>query len=397
MDKVFSIHLGGTGSLDGAACADLSLPASPYALIDALDKLRLSGGETPCWEITEFLSFEELAPHLNGEGNLHALNALAEKLFILEDEQKTAFAGLLKTQTESPLPLSRLINIAYGTECCHVVGEALNDSQLGRFCAENGFVPGVETLPDAVFNLLDFERIGREHRQREGGVLVERTADHPGGYVEQHSDLTDVFNTLDLSLKTPDYAVLLEVSHNDRSALLKLPAKESEIESIPQVLGEPDWLDLTWRCLDCRVPALAECFSGSEEDIGFLNHLARRLADMEPKTLTAYKALLEVSDCKSLRRANRLMDALDQYIFSPQFSSPLEVAKGELAAILCEEEAKYIIPHLNLYQYGQTLIQRYGGVLTDYGLIERADGQPIHAMENQTQQGGMEAQIDGQL
>ena len=36
-----------------------------------------------------------------------------------------------------------------------MVGEALNDAQLGRFCAEKSFVPGAEDLPDSLFELLD--------------------------------------------------------------------------------------------------------------------------------------------------------------------------------------------------------------------------------------------------
>ena len=44
---------------------------------------------------------------------------------------------------------------------------------------------------------------------------------------------------------------------------------------------------------------------------------------------------------------------LDNYVFSPQYSSPIEVAKGELSLILCEPDAATLAPHLNLYQYGQ--------------------------------------------
>lgn len=49
-----------------------------------------------------------------------------------------------------------------------------------------------------------------------------------------------------------------------------------------------------------------------------------------------------------------------------------------------------IIPHLNLNLYGQALIQKSGGMLTAYGMIERADGQPIQRMEESPKQGGME-------
>ena len=97
------------------------------------------------------------------------------------------------------------------------MGEALNDSQLGRFCAENGFVPGVDDLPDAVFDMLDFERIGREHRQREGGILMERTADHPGGYVERHSDLVEAYKSLNLTVGRPDYIFRFGITHHRSS------------------------------------------------------------------------------------------------------------------------------------------------------------------------------------
>ena len=401
MDKVFDIYLAKQDQPESDAYAELSLPAAPYQLQDAFDKLRLAEDESLYWEITEYRQFEELSSILNDTCELKDLNALAQKLSELDERQCTAFAGLLaiEQRKKQPIPISRLIDLSYSTECCHVVEEALNDSQLGRFCAENGFCPEVDDLPDQVFDLLDFERLGREHRQREGGVLVNRTADHSGGYVEQRDELLEVYKTLNLTHKAPDYAVLLEVSKgffNDpgydsgRTAQLKLPASPETLNAALEAVGAWDWREAGWSCLDCRVPALTEMISDAEEGIDHLNHLAWRLADMEPKALTAYKALLEVTDCKELQSAEALMDSLDKYIFSPQFSSPIEVAKGELSVVLCNEDAATLTPHLNLYQYGQALIQRCGGTLTAYGLIERHDGQPVQTMETQPRQGGME-------
>ena len=39
--------------------------------------------------------------------------------------------------------------------------------------------------------------------ERESGVLVERTVDHPGGYAEQRDELRQVYKTLDLTPKKP--------------------------------------------------------------------------------------------------------------------------------------------------------------------------------------------------
>ncbi len=164
-----------------------------------LDMLHLNESNTPKFMLGDFYSFDFLSKHLDGKYDLPGLNALAEKLSELDERQTTALAGLVQMdeeQGDSPLGLPRLIDLAYSTVCCHVVGEVLNDTQLGRFRAENGFVPGLDGLPDEVFELLDFERIGREHRQSEGGILVERTADHPGGYVERHSDLVQAYKEI---------------------------------------------------------------------------------------------------------------------------------------------------------------------------------------------------------
>lgn len=401
MAKVFDIYLAKADQPDSAACAELSLPATHYEMQDAFDKLRLTECEIPYWEITGYRQFEELSSVLNDTCGLQDLNALAQKLSELDERQRTAFAGLLalEQRKNQPIPISRLIDIAHSTDCCHVVDTALNDSQLGRFLAENDFLPEAVDLSDEVFELLDFERIGREHRQAEGGIFVERTADHPGGYVEQHDALMEVYKTLDLTPKSPDYTILLEVSKgffndpgydSDKTVQLKLPASPEALSSALDAVEAWDWREVGWSCLDCRVPMLTEMISDAGEGIDFLNCLSQRLADMEPKTLTAYKALLEAAKCHDLQHAALLADSLDKYIFSPQYSSPIEVAKGELSTILCDREAEIITPYVNLHQYGQALIRSYNGVLTAYGLIERVDGQPIQGAEESPTQGGME-------
>jgi len=194
--KVFSVFTYREATEDGVIPEYLDLPATPYEQMDMLDKLHLEESDAPKFMLGDLYSFGFLSKHLDGKYDLPELNALAEKLSELDERQTTALAGLVQmdeAKQGGPIGLPRLIDLAYSTECCHVVGEALNDAQLGRFCAENGFLPELDNLPDEVFDLLDFERIGREFRREQGGVLVERTADHPGGYVERHSDLVQAY------------------------------------------------------------------------------------------------------------------------------------------------------------------------------------------------------------
>ena len=389
MAKVFDIYLSKADQPESGAYAELSLPATSCQIQDAFDKLRLTEGEALYWEITEYYQFEELSAVLNDTCGLYDLNALAQKLSELDETQRAAFSGLLamEQKTKRPLPITRLIDLAYSTECCHVVCDALNDSQLGGIRAESGCVPGIDNLPKDVFEMLDFERIGRNIRISENGVFVERSMDHPGGYVARHAPLLEVAKTLDLTPKAPDYTILLEVFHDSGAVQLKLPASSQDLDGIPQTLDEPDWLDLSWRCLDCKVPGLMDAVSEAR-DIHAVNDFAGMLAQMNSKTLVLYKALLEAANCRNLLSAALLADSLDKYIFSPQYSSPVEVAKGELSALLCKPEAETILPYVNLHEYGEALIQKSGGVLTSYGLIERKDGQPIQS-PRQEQIGGM--------
>ena len=385
MKSVFTIYLKKVYPPGSNAHAVLDLPASPYELLDALDRLRLGKTGYMLWEITEYSRFEELRPRIDKNGSLYELNALAQRLSELDEEQSAAFAGLVEMEHPSkPILLPRLIDLAHSTGCCHILPDALNDSQLGRIRAESGQVPGIAALPKETFEILDFEQIGRRTRIAENGVFVERSMDHPGGYMARHSPLLEVYKALDLTPTEPDYTMLLEVSHDCGAVQLKLPADERMLEAVPKALDEPDWQDLSWRCLDCKVPSLMDAVSEAR-GIHAVNDFAGMLAQMDSKTLVLYKALLEASDCRDLLSAELLANQLPNYTFSPQFSSPAELAKEELSVLLCKPEAETILPHVNLQKYGEALIKQCGGELTGYGLIERTDGHPIQS----PRQGGM--------
>ena len=101
------------------------------------------------------------------------------------------------------------------------------------------------------------------------------------------------------------------------------------------------------------------------------------LAERDSLALIKYKAVLEVSSISSLEDAMALTERLDAYNLNWAAASPEDVARGELRRSMGEENADLLCRYLNLYGYGETLIQQYGGELTDYGLLTRADGQPV--------------------
>ena len=402
MDKmVFSVYAAGRGPRE--AYAVLDLPATPYEIEDALEKVRLQPDEELLLEIEEYYDFGFLAPYLEDVNDLHGLNALAQRLSQFVDYESAVFAGQLKMDLEariSDITLPRLLSLANNTPYCDVVDVAVNDSQLGKFYAENGFVTELEQLPDEAFkiieDMLDYEQIGRKMRQAEGGVFVDRSTYGYSGYVIRHKE-PELVNALPAPEK-PDYMILLEVCKgyfndpdydSDSVVQLKLPASKETLDGVLNTLEAADWSELAFTCLDCRIPALIEAVNQTE-DVFAVNHAASRFAKMTGEAIPKLKSLLEVTGISSLADAVRLTEQLESYVYSPEFSSPTDVARAEIKFSLIEQEADLLIPHVNLHQYGKALLENHNWTLTDYGMISRQDGQPIQKFEEQNQgMGGM--------
>lgn len=176
MRSVMRACIGSNRAPDGRY-AEIDLPASPYRLLNALDEIGIkSTKEIVYQEILNYGSFGYLEPHFDEYTMLEELNALAQKLAVFDRVDSIAFEGLVKMAEQKPEPfgVKELINFAHSTESCHVVSDVFDDEQLGRFYAGNGFMPEYETLPDKIYEHLDFAKIGREARESEGGVFTQR-------------------------------------------------------------------------------------------------------------------------------------------------------------------------------------------------------------------------------
>ncbi len=124
-----------------------------------------------------------------------------------------------------------------------------------------------------------------------------------------------------------------------------------------------------------------------------IERLGDVLAQMSAAALPAYKALMTATHCQNIVDALDLAEQVDEYILSPSIASPEDAAAEELAFILPEKAAKMIRPHINLHTYGQALLASRNNIQTEYGLLERRDGQSIQIIGQQKQEpqlGGME-------
>ena len=387
MDKAFTVSL---CNPDKDTYVTLELPADPYAVLDAWERLRLAPDTRVEWEVEDYGEFPVLFPGLQSGEGFPALNALAERLTSLDSRQRTAFEGLVKLQDGRPMEPDALITLSEQAKHCQVAPEATDDASLGRVYAANGSIPEVKDVPDKVFELLDFQLLGRRIRQSAGGVFTRQ------GYVVPDGNWKPTEGQEPrIAPEAPTGFFRLELRLGEERAELTLPAGQElvEVRERMEAVGLPNCAVTAFHS---RVPQLPAAWA-TPERLDTLNCLAIRLmvlAERDSLALIKYKAVLEVSSISSLEDAMALTERLDAYNLNWAAASPEDVARGELRRSMGEENADLLCWYLNLYGYGEALIQQYGGELTDYGLLTRADGQPVQKpLPPQPTRGGVQMEM----
>lgn len=397
--KVFAVYLAKEGNPNSDACAKLDLPASLWELWDALDKVRLQTDDILYMEIEDYYAFAYLAPHLDGlEISLNELNDLAALLSALDEVQGIAFEGLFSIEVQRKVNANggiitlqdlRDLAVSAKTDCYHVV-DAVDDAQLGRFYAENGFIPDLDGISDEVFEMLDFAGIGRMMRCSENGVFVGSL------YVLQNAELTTAPPVQKTLPEKPGYLFRLTLGlHPDigdaRTVTLDLPAAEAELLDAQEQLGAEGWEGVTVIDYDGIIPYAAE-FTDLPMELEEFNAFTKAARDIPRFEVPKLKALLEQFEVQDIETAMLLTEHLADYILTPGISSPQEAALDQLCFIMDREEAVRLIPYVNLFNYGETVIHADNAALTSYGLLHRADYEPMLSPIQQKQEKEMTMQ-----
>ena len=392
--KILRVYLAKNDTPYSATYAKLELPASPWEVWDAMEKVRLQTDDILYMEIEDYYDFEYLSPHLDGlDISLNELNDLAAQLAALDEVQGIAFEGMFSIEVQRKvnanggvITLQDLRDLAVSAkiDCYHVV-DAADDAQLGRFYAENEFVPELDGISDEVFEMLDFAGIGRMMRHGENGVFVGSL------YVLREGELTTAPPVQKTLPERPGYLFRLTLGlhpdiGDDRTVTLILPAAEAELLDAQAQLGTEGWEGVAVIDYDGIIPYAAE-FTDLPMELDEFNMLAAAVRDMPSpeKQLPKLKALLKQFEVQDIETAMGLTEHLDDYVLTPGISSPQEAALDQLCFIMDREEAVRLIPYVNLFNYGETVIHADNAALTSYGLLHREDYQPMLTPMQETQ------------
>ena len=154
-------------------------------------------------------------------------------------------------------------------------------------------------------------------------------------------------------------------------------------------IGAGNWQETRFECIDCKAPMLSKLID-NDAGIAEVNQLAETLSQMPQKQLTEYKAILEAVEPSDFDSAVHLIERMDEYLVSLQYETLEDIARDELNFIVDPTSVEVIIPYLDLGGYGAALVKGLNAKLTDYGMVERQDRQPVQTPEEQPRQGGME-------
>ena len=384
--KIFQVYLAKADVPNNDAYATLDLPASPWEAWDAMEKVRLQTDDILYMEIEDYFAFEYLSPHLDGlDISLNELNDLAAQLAALDEVQGIAFEGMFSIEVQRKVNANggvitlqdlRDLAVSAKTDCYHVV-DAADDAALGLFYAENDFIPELDGVSDAVFKMLDFAGIGRMMRHGENGVFVGSL------YVLRDGELTTAPPVQKTLPEKPGYLFRLTLGlhpdiGDDRTVTLDLPAAEAELLDAQEQLGVEGWEGVMVIDYDGIIPYAAD-FTDLPMELEEFNVLAAAVRGMPSpeKQLPKLKALLKQFEVQDIATAISLTECLDDYVLTPEISPPQETAIDQLHFMTDDHSVELLISHVNLYAYGCDLIREDNAVLSPYGLLHRADYQPM--------------------
>ena len=146
--------------------------------------------------------------------------------------------------------------------------------------------------------------------------------------------------------------------------------------------------------VDCKVEKIDSFYTvlkRTEMELDAFNDFAEAVEAMpsREKQIPKLKALLEHFEVTDLATAAGLAEHIGDYILTPEISSPQEAAIDELNFTMDVHSAELLLPHVNLFTYGNEIIKDDNAALTSYGLLHREDYQPMQTPVQETQEQAM--------
>ena len=316
----------------------LRLPAPDEEFIDAIDRARSDGAEFYI-EVRD-LKRSYLEDSVLDCTNLYALNHLAQRLQEMDGTDELLFEALVKMEKSTP-NVARLINLSHNLEHC-VLAPASDFDELGHFALENNFFPEYDTIPEELFDMLDYEKIGRRVHDEQGGIFLN------GCYIVNLASEGEMLELYTGNPKMPNLLpesvmrLHLAQSETDGNPVyLQLPATERDIETTAKSLG--------WESIGGRF--FISCHSG--------------IAKLDA-ALTGRENIYVLSD---FAECMSLVNRLAEYKFNPEIVTAADYGEMELLRLHKLDRSCAGMEHFDFVAFGKVCLAQNGAQITPYGAI----------------------------
>ena len=337
----------------------LRFPASPEEVQSALSELeqysepaKITNVEHPIERLLGYIRNADLS----SETDIQDLNALAERVNSMNQQEQRIFVGAL--DAESINGLKDVCRVAESLDQYEFIAGVNTDRELGGWLVEHDRL-GV-AFPEEVRPYLDYIAIGAEYYANHGGAYT------PDGYVKHRE------NVLDLAEEKSILHLVLATSEGERS--LGLPVSDERMEQVKARLGLDDFAQVQVVRIETEqaASALAPLLPLDHITIEDANELALCLQEMEQEAgaLMKFCAVLEVEQPGIFTEALNIAMDRDDYELVPEDME--EYGQQVLRRAGADDEIIDTIDgYMDFAQLGMDSLGADGVRRTEFGLVRR--------------------------
>lgn len=412
MKKTIIVEMAAGGYLgEEKFFATLKLPAQPYEIQDALQKLRITSNRTvnPRMEVCCCEILPELSDIRLDSPSMEEMNYLAQRLGQLSDSEAVALRGVWKQlekagYLEEPVRAMDLINMTYGLDTVMIASNVSNDYELGEFVLNGDLDDDLIQLSDKMVEMLDMAAVGRWNRINQAGEFVGSHYVVAGEYqIQQIYD-----------------GVRLPAQEQEKPFVFRLQVAESPVNDSTETMGTAEWIslpidrdqadriaqkhnegcieDCTFYGFESIIPQITADHYGDMLSFVRLNRLAHEIARMKPSEQVKLKAVLEHEKPGTIEAVQEVVDHLREYQLDNRIGDADSYFKEYLLRHLDAHFDARWLDGLAVCTEGTNLMQRLGAAETDYGIVSARGGQ-LYALvpfeQEQVQEEAMEMTMGG--
>ena len=340
----------------------MEFPMNIFEIRDILDRLKIPDDKPIVqFSISEYDNME--LPYTlcrrDFSADIYRLNLFAERLEKLYSSRMTAFKSLLIANPESSF--DDMLLMTYGLNSV-MIYPCENCCKLGETVIKNKMMPELKKCSDEILALLDREKVGRLMQQREIGVFIDGNYCIISGY------------------EKPDITIDIGRPENCFFRLLIVPEEEK--------IEQAQWISLPFDaemtsdlcngiCLNFQ-SALPNLTLDEASKIDALNDLAKLLSELSHDDFVKLKAVMELENVHEISDTLNCIGRLDEYEFDRNIFDQSDFGRAYLLKNIHKNFDCSAFKDMDLYDFGQVILERKQGEITSYGVIS-GRGQELYS------------------